>query len=247
MVYCTVCLPQSPILNRRIYWEFERTFAVPSTAVFWTQTSDDVVPGNCWSQSSSLPVTTLSSLTTTGTTLAFTFHILSCSSFRLWYFLVSHILSSWSCCHLVRLHLSPQLSSGPCQLPQCLLIAQYQPVHLDLTVPHDLSPVITHKPLWAWEVIVYMIQMFLYTVLLLGCVLQWKLFLHVSYILPLCVGLSLQPLCRIYTLITCWFLKCTKWHLITVIPVISVEIHSQNSPATMISHILKLPSWKTLP
>ena len=58
---------------------------IPSTALFWTERSD-VVPGICWSHSSSLGVTAPSAPITTGTTLAFTFHVLYRSSFSPWDF-----------------------------------------------------------------------------------------------------------------------------------------------------------------
>ncbi|XP_051261435.1 sialic acid-binding Ig-like lectin 12 isoform X2 [Dicentrarchus labrax] len=59
--------------------------AVPRTALFWTEASD-VVPGICWSHSPSLGVTAPRAPTTTGITLALTFHICSSCSFNPWDF-----------------------------------------------------------------------------------------------------------------------------------------------------------------
>ena len=53
--------------------------------LFWTESFDDV-PGICWSHSSSLGVTAPSAPITTGTTLAFSFHVFSSSSLSPWYY-----------------------------------------------------------------------------------------------------------------------------------------------------------------
>ena len=82
-----MCLSQPRVLYQRSgsLRVLRSILAVLSTALFWTESSD-VVPGICWSHSSSLGVTAPSAPITTGTTLTFTFHILSCSSFCPWYF-----------------------------------------------------------------------------------------------------------------------------------------------------------------
>ena len=86
-----MCLPQPWVVHQspgslRV---LRSILAVPITALFWTESSD-VVPGICWSHSSSLGVTAPSVPITTGTALTLTFHVLFSSSFSLsfsrWYF-----------------------------------------------------------------------------------------------------------------------------------------------------------------
>ena len=114
---CYVCLPQPRVLYQRpgSLRVLRSILAVPSTAVFWTESSD-VVPGIYWSHSFSRGVTAPSAPFTSGTTLAFTFHILqflfqSLAFLQLLVFLLLDV-----CCHLEPLCLSPLPPSTACLL-----------------------------------------------------------------------------------------------------------------------------------
>lgn len=74
---------QAQVLCQRVLGS---SLTVPRVALFWTEISD-VVPGTCGSHSPRLWVTVPSAPITTGTTLAFTLHILCSSSFSPWCFL----------------------------------------------------------------------------------------------------------------------------------------------------------------
>ena len=81
----------------------------------------DVVPGVCWSHSSSLGATTSSTLITTGTAVAFTLHIFCIFHFDPWYSF-SHFLFYHYC---------------------CLLLGTNSPgyfISLDLEITQDISP-----------------------------------------------------------------------------------------------------------
>ncbi len=82
-----VCLSQARVPYQRpgSLKVLHGILAVPNIALFWTETSD-VLPGICWSHSSSLLVTAPSAPIITGTSVAFTPHIFFSSSFSPWYF-----------------------------------------------------------------------------------------------------------------------------------------------------------------
>ena len=98
-----MCLCSTSVLHQRpgSLRILRSILAVLSTAHFWTETSD-VVPAICWSHSSSLGVTASSAPITTGTTLAFIFHVLQfllqlLISYQILVFLLLDVAVTWIC------------------------------------------------------------------------------------------------------------------------------------------------------
>lgn len=183
--------PQPSVLYQRPGNElnFLRSVLVVPAVLFWTESSE-FVPGICWSHSSSLGVTAQSVPTPTGTTLAFTFHILSSFSFRPWYF------SSFSCSFLMLLLcLSPLPPSVPRLLPQCLLGLPAPSCPSGFRSPTRplpcYSPQLSEEsPTWTWESLAHQHKCSCLWYQLLGCSVHNMSFVPRPCIPPLCVGQS---------------------------------------------------------